>query len=562
MQEHSSKENLWASVAAIAVPVAVGIATRVLFLSGFQGHDDRNYVFYAWQFAQTGRPGTQHVTAWLGRIGAWLPLVLPLKLFPAHPIAHVSYSLLCSAVGIGLAAWLALRVTGSVRWAMAAGFFMATYPLNILFGTTMYTDVPHGLWVAIALILFWESCRGRTTRNAAVLGLAAGLAAGVAWLHKETAVLIFPALLVIWIGLRRPLQPALFGLLGGLAVVALECGFWYHYTGDFLYRFATIAAEREGDIFSPAQYRSLATIWLSHGKRPVPRIVEPFVMAITQQEFGLHFVLGVVAAVGVAFKHPEKPVRLLAGAAVTFIASVAYLPAFWPVPLGCNPRYYTGASVLIAAAFPLWLAAARPRWQPLAWLSLLSAATVCVLVDGSRVNLDNERLLLAYLRADGVREQRVWVHPGTLWRLWYLNGLVVPDNVGVHLLTATDRAHSYRTARAAWPKLPVWSSGQGPPPGITVVAGTDRVQRLLERFPGLTVERVFQASRSRPVEYLRRVIAKLPMIGQYADRLRPSGGLALAAIRGTNGQMGAQVNSRGFVERAPKASKHGMRHRR
>ncbi len=511
----------------LALCLAAAVTIRLALFSGFQGHDDRNYLYYALMFARTGEPDRAYLTPWAGRIGAWLPLAAALTVGDGFTLSW--YSLCCSVVNVIIAYALGWHLARRRAVAVAAALLVACYPLDVIFGTAPYVDVPHGLWCTASLLLLWLSFARRKT----CLAVGAGLSAGIAWLHKETAVLLIPAAFVLWWKMGRQVRLGLAACAAGMAVVAAEGAFWASYGESPLHRFETILTESVADRDPGGKAPAIVRAWiLGRGVRPVPRIVEPFVMVVTHHEFAVHFLVGLVGLVW-GCRHQCGLTSSLAVSALALVLTVAYLPVFPPWPLLCMPRYYTVVTPIACAFAAAWMYRMGVRWRWALVAGCVAVAMLCLGVDGSRYKLASEKGLLQMVRR--YPSVAFYAHPQTVWRVAVINGLALPPNLGVHSLTSSRHANSYVTATNAWPSLPKLddTDDQALEHAVVCVAGKRKLRRILKKDPTLRVV----ADIDRPLPLIGRALREgwvHPWLRDAVmERLRASAGGSLFLLRRT-----------------------------
>ncbi len=253
----------------------------------------------------------------------------------------------------------------AMRQGMAAGFLLGATPLMMVWATIANEDIPEAFFI---LLSFWLFFSARDAVHPARHLFLAGLAAGLAWLCKETAVglLLFYGLCFL-VGYRYP-RRLYWIMAGGFALFWLgEWIFYWHQTGDLLYRIRLDLDQGSSRHAMPVKIPGTGNIefnsWLN-----------PILSLLLNDEFGLLFFLALPAmawawrargmeAEQVAF------LRLSVGLAVVWFATIGYL-----IPLRDLPRYYTVTTILAVIVVAIWLMRGVTRRLAIP----LAAAYVCL----------------------------------------------------------------------------------------------------------------------------------------------------------------------------------------
>jgi 4-amino-4-deoxy-L-arabinose transferase-like glycosyltransferase len=392
----------------VLLAAAAALALRLWLLIGYQGHDDRSYIAYGWAVAQGGNIAALGLAdPWVGRLGAWGPISLAIRLFGASEWVWVLHSMLASLASVALAGGLGWRLF-SARAGVLAAALVALLPIDVMYGSSAFGDESAGFWCVMTLGAFVLVLRTGQAR----WGLAAGLAWGVAYLTKETAVLMaVPLALILWRARQWP-KRALAALGSGFALVfAAELLFWLQHTGDALYRWhATLGAR---SAFIPPVVASSS--WFDWVPRPIPSeifrsqnsVVDAVLMFLTNEEWGLLFYLLPLALLWTVRRGPE-PARWLA----IFVVSMALLLAFFPLhfphyTLGRDPRHFTQLGVPAILLLAVWLLQLAPVWRRVALMLLLGSWLPCLYVAHVSADVSVQRAFARYLQTPG--QERVWM---------------------------------------------------------------------------------------------------------------------------------------------------------
>ncbi len=506
------------------VILAIGIIVRLLFWAGYQGRDDSYYIIHAAAFADHGEPGIEYTQRWIGRSGLWLPMSLCIKLFGAREFAFGLYPFLASLAGLLLAYRMGIALFDRRTGALAM-LLLAFFPLDVMYASHAYPDGPFGLWAVLSLYFFLVA-QGRESRW--WYG-AAGLSAGLAYLHKETAVfLIIPfAVLVIW--KRRLRAEYLFIALGVLLVVLLESGFWSSVADDPFYRakclgIGTESGQQAALASGPGVEGRPRLRKIGRGRSPA---FEPILMFLTNQEFGLlyYFIFPLVAYLTIRRDKTTAPLCLWI---VTLALAMAYAPVVRGVPLDRAPRYFTCLSIPAVIVLASWLVTISRGWCAVIVGVIASSSLFCLYVDASRVATGNERILGARVERESARS--FWVDPNLYRKLLILSGFKLSDNVGVHLLTVKESSHSFSLVKVARPDVAIAPADREIHNAYVVIQGTP--DRNMHGAPysrgGWQLDSEIQLRRSGSAGVIVAAIDGTQLLPGYVDRLKPSGGSKLS----------------------------------
>ncbi len=365
--------------ARLALLLLAAAALRLLFFTGLALGDD---VFYSTAAIALGEghgwpPLPLH---WHTRLAITAPTAAALAAFGWHPMVFVWLPFAVSLVGV----WLCFHVTDRVvgeRAAWIAAILYAGFPLEVIFSTHLFPDLVVGTAAALACWLWYDGLR----RDSAAALAGAGAAFSVAYLSRETALMLWPVFVVLWICSGRLWRPRVIWVaLLPLCVVVAESGAYASATGDPLYRWRAIVNQ-----VHPLGAPAVAPVTQAAAQAPAAPSIEPppvqeFVappasarpfwlgpypgywknplrMMATSHEFGLVYVIAMPLAIVALWRQPERrwvALWLLVGFVWLYYGTM--VPTRWR-PLFYDPRYAApftiAALLLIAAHLATW---ARP----------------------------------------------------------------------------------------------------------------------------------------------------------------------------------------------------------
>lgn len=511
-------ESRAASLAALAVIVVAAIAWRLACFGGYQGHDDRNYISYAYSYATRGVVPLDDATTWLGRIGFWVPLSLGLKLFGVSEANLALYPMLCS-IGSVVVTFCLARMYFDGRIALIAAALLAVFPLDVIFSTCAYADLPVSFYTGAMLLFFVRAERG----NAWYDWLGVGLAAGIAYLHKETA-LAFAVPLGVYVVMRRLWRPGLaLVVLGAVFVFCCECGFWSATSGDPLQRFH-LASEHQARL--PAGPVNLKS-WIPRPAK-VHRydnyFIEPVIMFATEQEFGLFYWMA-WPAVLFLWRRKDQSTQLWRVVLVVLGGMLCYFPFNFPhITLGRDPRHYTLLTIPAVILLASMIRYMKRSHFMAAAAALVVSSLICVGIDGSRMTMANERALLAW--KDQHPGTEIWVDPLVGVNLFFVSNFKNDDQVGVLERAEMASSHAVANLKVLRPDIRTVASLDEAKAGIVVTR--DSPERREQDA------RTLQDAGWKPTEKIAVVrpsaawlLKMFPQGARFIKRLTPSAGAGL-----------------------------------
>ena len=211
--------------------IAIAVAVRWMFFTGFLGSDEVTYTKVAVEIAQGHLIPYSYAGAW--RYGVNLPNALSIWLFGVNEFSSSLWGFMCSVGEVGLIFAFAWRVWGQ-RAAVAASLVAAFVPLHVhLAGRTM-ADPPLAFFITLAFILFWIAEQQRHITRYVVAGFAAGF---VFWV-KESVGVFFLGVFVLYALLQRRWNfKWLWMACGWALMVGANLALFWYITGNPLHIF-------------------------------------------------------------------------------------------------------------------------------------------------------------------------------------------------------------------------------------------------------------------------------------------------------------------------------------
>ena len=304
---------------------------RLTCFTGLIASDDLTYSRFAQQIASGQYVLEYHHYAI--RFGVILPVGMVYALFGVSEWSTIIVPLLTSASSVVLLALIATRLFGA-RAGLIAGLLLATFPLQLYHATILVPEPIVEFYVLLAVLIYV-----RTDERASVaMGALAGVLIGVAYLTKEPALFVAPALFID-AALRRRWQQA-FGIAAGVvSVIALEHAYYLAMTGDLLFRPHSMVIHNQyvtggGREISPDVFNSglLRRLFIEY----------PRMMLIPGLDFGIHSLVALIlsALAMFRFRKDRRAHFLLLWAVVPWLYLNFGTTSFTHyIPIPAAPRY-------------------------------------------------------------------------------------------------------------------------------------------------------------------------------------------------------------------------------
>ncbi|MBN8456165.1 glycosyltransferase family 39 protein [Accumulibacter sp.] len=156
---------------ALAGLLAIALAVRLAFYTGFFGSDEVTYVANAYRLLD----GDWQVSSYVGsnRYGMNLPLAAMAFLFGRHEMVANAYPLLCSLGEVALVFHFGRQLLG-LRAAVLGALLLALLPLHAHYAGRLMADAPLALMITASFLFFWHGERNGDRCSFVIAGLAAG----------------------------------------------------------------------------------------------------------------------------------------------------------------------------------------------------------------------------------------------------------------------------------------------------------------------------------------------------------------------------------------------------
>jgi 4-amino-4-deoxy-L-arabinose transferase-like glycosyltransferase len=387
----------------LLLALVLAIALIALNWVGYDGSDDHSYAVAAENWVNHfPYVGHDH---WELRHTIVIPVALSLKLLGPSEFA-LAFPNVLYFLGFIAVNFCFLRRFINPAFAACVALLLAATPEFVVQATYINIDIAEMFFVSLS---FWLFVYSRETPQQPSLFVWAGVAAGFAFLTRETSVA-----LILFYGLCFLFFPAaprsryVLMAAGFLAVIGLEIVYLGAMTGDIFYRYRIDVTHDVVDrAREVARVASAGAALDKEGNLSVSVWLDPILMLFVSQKYGLLFYFAIPTAAWACLRgtipQEHSAIKLLAILALSWILFISLsFPILYLVPRYFIVSAWAGVIVMAYACWRAYLAKAYLR-------SLVIIAALLV-VNGLSLYLENtdprfaEHALVRYLAA----------HPGTI----------------------------------------------------------------------------------------------------------------------------------------------------
>ena len=216
--------------------LAIAIALRLMFYTGFFGSDEVTYVETAFKIASGDWRASNYIGA--TRYGMNLPVALSIYLFGLSEASANLWPFLCS-VGEVAIVFVIARWVWNASVAVASAGLLAILPLHVHFAGRMMADPPLAFFLSLSVALLLAA----TYTKRPISYFSAGLAWGcVFWVKESVAILYLPVFLILNFFLNRFNGRWLWLAVGMGLAVAVNCALMFFVADNPMHVFAVMRA--------------------------------------------------------------------------------------------------------------------------------------------------------------------------------------------------------------------------------------------------------------------------------------------------------------------------------
>ena len=211
--------------------VLFGLLLRLIFFSGMGASDDLAYSKFAINIDEGIDPDSSQTLA--TRLGIIYVTALSYKLFGINDFSSFLFALLTSVGSIILIFYFG-KLLFNEKTGLIAAFLLSFFPLEVVYATKLFTDLPSSFFMALGVYLFLYS----EIKSKFKFGLGyflSGIFIGIGYFIRE-GVLLIALFFIIYILYKRKIKKEYFIVpLGILAIFIIEALIFLTLTGDPLY---------------------------------------------------------------------------------------------------------------------------------------------------------------------------------------------------------------------------------------------------------------------------------------------------------------------------------------
>lgn len=426
----------------LLVVVLLGIVLRVALFSGYQDGDDSAYIAKAFAYSEGDwLPPYSH---WGSRMFPVLLTTLSYSIFGVSEFSTVLFPFLFSVGGI-VVGYLIGRHLFDVNVGLVAAFFIAIFPMEVLFASQLFPYSLLSFLCSLSLYLFLKGVK----EDQAQLLFIAGIILGLAYLSRITALysLLFFGLYLVW--QRNVFQKKwLLMALGLLAVFMLEALLGYLQSGDILQRLHVLMDRNAANVVVMNAPNSASAF-----SPDLHWFVEPIIRPITEQETGLYFlVLWFVVTYQLIYgRHRGVIILLLWVMPILLYISYGTTSPTDYKALRRLPRYLSIIIIpsMVLISYQLVTLSSKKKAFSIALL-LVMFSVLALVVDNSRHVVEKERALATYID-DNPQYKYILPRP-FYYDILFFNKFVVRENVTLYA-NNNDRSDGLKRINIVAPGL-------------------------------------------------------------------------------------------------------------
>lgn len=343
----------------------LALLLRVACFTGLIASDDLVYSGFAQRIAE-GRYALEY-HHYAIRYGVILPVGLLYALIGVNEWSTIAVPLFASSLSVVLLALIGTKLFG-IRAGLIAAVLLATFPLQLSLGTVLLPESIVECYVLLAVLVYvWTEDQAPLAR-----GVLAGALIAVAYLTKEPALFIAPALLID-AALRRRWRQA-FGIAIGVGtVIVLEHAYYLTIAGDLMFRPHAMALHNR---YVTGGRGEAAFEFISLGKRLF--IEYPRMMLVPGKDFGIHSLAALVlsAVALLRLRHDRRAYFLLIWAVVPWLYlnfGSSSFTRYIPIPAAARYIAFTYPPLFLLSAWLLADLLSKDAWAKRLVLPMLAA---------------------------------------------------------------------------------------------------------------------------------------------------------------------------------------------
>ena len=393
--------------------IAFGFILRLIFFSGIATSDDLLYTSYAYDMSKDSYsfPERHQGT----RLGLVYSVSVFYKLFGINDISSVLFVFLTSIAGIILIYCFG-KTFFNEKVGLVSAFLLSFFPLDVIFATKLLSDLPSAFFLSLGVFFFLFGEKTASSLKTKISYLASGLFIGIAYLIRETALIVLIFFIAYAVFYKKARLNYLFIFLGFIPIFLIESYIFLINTGDFLFRYHILSA-----------YSNVAASYGFFGRAALPYSLfyYPYIILTSLGKLGIFYPFMLVSIIYAAICKKKGAYPLI----IWLISLLLYLSFGTTsltsyIPFFATPRYLmiiTFPGILLLAYFLTDMAKAKRKLiAPLILGILLITSIGFVYLDkDGRQSTDNLKSIYPFISQ---LDKPVYTDARTKMALEYLSG--------------------------------------------------------------------------------------------------------------------------------------------
>jgi len=339
--------------------ISIVSAAAVIFLAvswiGFYGGDD-------WQYSEAARQWLSEglflgETHWSVRHTHVLPIAASYAIFGLGEFQLLLPSLVFYFASLIIIYALLNKFIGREA-ALISCLILSSTPILVFITTMTRPDITEAFFVLLSVWFFWNAPHSAVQNR---MLFVAGLAAGLAWMTRETSVSLLLVFGLLFLAGRRINRNYYWIMAAGFfAILAIDALYSTLMDGNPFYRYITIISSHGAQLSKNVGYQiSLLgvgeTASSAAGNISLHWSIDPLIAILANQEFGLLFWFSIPAGLWLCFSRKIDPGHRELAQFFSLLALVWFVTVSYGLGLREQPRYFTipsiASAVLIGIAF-------------------------------------------------------------------------------------------------------------------------------------------------------------------------------------------------------------------
>ena len=216
--------------------IIFALIIRLIFFVGFDWSDSPTYAWLANKMSSGNFNLGRDVFDF--RVMMYFPIALFFKLFGVNTYTATVWSLITSLGSIFIIYKIGELIFNK-RVALFSALLLSVFPIEIAYSTQLNPDVPFAFFIALSIFLFLKNEKSKKSYK--LFYILIGILGGIAYLFKETGMIVF-FFFPVYIIYKRKIKLEYFLILIGLFVVLfIESIYGFLFLNDFFARYHIVS---------------------------------------------------------------------------------------------------------------------------------------------------------------------------------------------------------------------------------------------------------------------------------------------------------------------------------